>query len=81
MRRRDARWRSTSKQAEQTESVARVRPLQVRPSKIPGRADAEAEFDWAPTLALACVAAALILRSRHMRADTSGDRASTGTSR
>jgi hypothetical protein len=41
----------------------------------------EAELVYAPTLALACVAAALILRSRHMRADTSGDPAPTRTSR
>ena len=42
---------------------------------------AEAEFVWAPTLALACAAAALILRSRHMRAGSYGDPASTDTSR
>ena len=41
---------------------------------------AEAEFVYAPTLALACVAAALILRSRHGRAGTSGDLTSTGAS-
>jgi len=41
---------------------------------------AEAEFVYAPTLVLACVAAALILRSRHARAGTSGDLTSTGAS-
>jgi hypothetical protein len=40
----------------------------------------EAEFIYAPTIALACVAAALILRSRHRRAGTSGDLTSTDAS-
>jgi hypothetical protein len=38
---------------------------------------AEAEFVYAPTLALACAAAALILRSRHGRPGASGDLTST----